>query len=86
MLKTRGISRRIASADYWPWCLYRDAGTRPGGRDTFLLRGKKVSKETGTDIGDAVSMELERPVSGVKLPFTDWNSIHWQFELAQELA
>jgi len=26
--------------------LHHAAGTRPGGRDTFLLRGKKVSKET----------------------------------------
>ena len=40
------MRRRIASADFQVFSSKGDAGTRPGGRDTFLLRGKKVPKET----------------------------------------
>ena len=37
--------RRSASADFQAFLHQRDAGSRPGGRDTFLLHDKKVPKE-----------------------------------------
>ena len=37
--------RRIVSADSWGFLRKGDAGSRPGGRDTFLWHDKKVPKE-----------------------------------------